>query len=835
MPHPLALLLATFAMLQTVLLSARGAELLGVYPVRDDVLLVEFGEGTILYPRYADPASNQIIRASLLDTAKAKDATRYRLTSGDDAAYGGEGAAPLRVGRKSKGQFFSKDLHVYRQGLPTHLSRHWVYLQLPHALKNGCHYTLALDQLTSTAAPFAIIFDERRLRSQTIHVNQLGYRPDGPKFAYLSQFMGDFDAPTHAAGGLTLDDYVGSPFHVVHEGDGKTVFTGKLELQQTKSAPDMQGDGYGPTKNLTRADVWQADFGGCTAPGRYRIVVERMGCSLPFEIGADVYRDAYVTAMRGLFFQRAGIDRDVREWGGATYPADYVTNAMYSLPTADRKEAGAVKDLSRPVTGIWGWYHDAGDWDGYARHTGVPASLLLAYELAPEKFGDGDIGNRWRRPPATEWVDEGSNGIPDILDEAGWLLACYRRARLALREQGHGSGGVPAYLGVDGCGKANASWLDGRPLAVHGEDARLTAEHAGLCAWYAAALRRAGRSEKETGAWLAEARAAFQWAEAHGGLTGEEGWLAHAGLYRSTGDPAHQQAFLERFNPKANWEYWSGADARHFALFLYALLPADHPGLDAARHAELRTLVARQADAFWVQHGLKRGFRATHIAPYQRNFLGTFSTPRTLFPRVAHAITGEARFANATQFAADYTLGGNPMDLVWLSGVGSTSDEAVFHPDSWSLEVPGMPGPIQKCLPGLTAFGTHFTFDWFGPSYDFSGSEDFSRSTAYPIIWGKTGTSFGGMGPAWRDTNAVPKWAPTDSVGGGPANDSSFPPAEARFPNRWSIPGSEFTVNQSLCHNAFTYGLLTGGFRRYDTPRKVWMDDASIRARLDGE
>lgn len=822
--RPLLLLVACAAM-QALPPCACGAELIDVSPLRDDMLRVEFGEGTILYPRIADPASEQTLRVCLLDTAKAVDASNYRVTSGDDPDYGGEGAVPLHVGRKSKGWFFNKDLHAYRQGAPTHLSRHWIYLRLPRPLRPDCRYTLATAGLTERSEPFEFVFDADRLRSPTIHLNQLGFRPDGPKYAYLSQSMGDFAAPPHADGGLVLDDYVGGTFRVVRETDDATVFTGRLELQQPKSAADTRGDGYGPTRNLTRADVWQADFGALSVPGRYRVVVERMGCSQPFDIGSDVFREAYVAAMRGLFFQRAGIDRDVREWGGAVYPAGFVTNAVYYVPAAGRKEGGEITDRSRPVTGVWGWYHDAGDWDGYARHTGVPATLLLAYELAPDKFGDGDIGNRWRRPPSTEWVDEGANGIPDILDEAGWLLACNRRARRALLEQGHGTGGVPAYFGAEGCGKANASWLDPRPLAVHGEDPRLTAEHAGLCAWYGAALERAGRPAAEVAAWVAEARDAFAWAESHGGLDGEEGWLAQIGLYRATGEAERQRRFLERFNPKANWEYWGGADALHFALFLYALLPTDHPGLDAARQAELRDLVARQADAFWVGPGLKRGFRAAHIAPYQRNFLGTFSTPRTLFPMVAHALTGEGRFAHAAQFAADYTLGGNPMDLVWLSGVGTSSDEAVFHPDSWAIEVPGRVGPNQRCLPGLTAFGTHFSFDWFGPSYQHSGSEDFSRSTAYPVIWRKTGGSFGGMGPAWRDAKDIPGWAPADSVGDGPANDSPFPPAEARFPNRWSIPGSEFTVNQVLCHNAFTYGLLTGGFRRYGEPDRRRRED----------
>jgi hypothetical protein len=150
-----------------------------------------------------------------------------------------------------------------------------------------------------------------------------------------------------------------------------------------------------------------------------------------------------------------------------------------------------------------------------------------------------------------------------------------------------------------------------------------------------------------------------------------------------------------------------------------------------------------------------------------------------------------------------------------MSGLGPKSEDAVFHPDSWALLAKrNEQGPLT--LPGLTSFGAHATFDWFGANYQFSGSEDFSRSSAYPIIWRKSGKSFDGMGPAWKNANEIPKWAPPDSLGEGPGNDTLFPAGEQRFHNRFSIAGSEFTVNQTLSHVAFTYALLIDGFRKYE-------------------
>lgn len=800
----LALVMCVFLMS-----SATGQEVVNITTVRDNILLVELSEGAMQYGGVNDPVTQiKIETYGLLDTNRASQVNSYILTSDADSQYGAKGLHPLHVGRKSKGAYFHKDLYVYNNGGRTFLSHHWLYLLLSHPLQSGNKYTLSLSGLTRVNKPHDFVFDPYKLVSPVIHLNQLGFRPHALKYGYISQFMGDFDAAPHLQGGLNLDDYGSAPFHIVDTRDHRIVFSGKLTVQQPAHNPDMACDSYAPTRNLSHADVWQADFSTFQTPGTYRLVVERLGCSLPFTIHADVFRQAYVAAMRGLFFQRAGIEHEVREWDKLIYPADYIDNNMYYNSDAGREESGAVRDRKHPIKGVWGWYHDAGDWDGYARHTAVPATLLLAYEIAPRKFRDGDIGNRWRRSPAEAWHDEGTNGIPDILDEAGWLLAYNRRARQAVKAAGYGSGGVPAYVGIDGCGDANASWLDKRDLVLHGEDVKLTAEQAGLAAWYGAALRQAGRPAMEIQEWLDEARDAYAWADAHNGMQGEEGWLANVGLYRATGEAIYQQRFLERFKTDANWEYWTSAEARQFALLLYTLLPADHPNLDKNRQIQLRGLVRQQADNFWMREGLKRGFRATHIAPWQRNCLGIFSTPRTLFLQVVFCFSGEVEYDAATQFAADYTLGGNQQNLIWMSGLGAGSDMAIFHPDSWVLPRKDHALRGQQPLPGLTAYGSHFTFDWFGANYQHSGSEDFSRSTAYPVIWKKTGNSHAGQGPAWAARHEIPGWAPPDSIGDGPGNRSLFPPAEGRFANRWSIPGSEFTVNQNLCHNAFTYGLL---------------------------
>jgi hypothetical protein len=150
-----------------------------------------------------------------------------------------------------------------------------------------------------------------------------------------------------------------------------------------------------------------------------------------------------------------------------------------------------------------------------------------------------------------------------------------------------------------------------------------------------------------------------------------------------------------------------------------------------------------------------------------------------------------------------------------MSGLGWRHDTATFHPDSRFLldfdsQVYG-----STVLPGYTPYGSFPTFDHFGNNYVHAGAEDWSRSTAYPLIWRKAGASNQGLGPAWEKASDIPGWAPQDSVGVGPGNATAWPASELRFPNIYSIPASEFTISQTLSHTVFTYAGLLGGYTRY--------------------
>jgi endoglucanase len=239
----------------------------------------------------------------------------------------------------------------------------------------------------------------------------------------------------------------GNGFRVICYSSGQTVYSGTIAKRMDKNTRETGSSDF-PSGNYTKADVWECDFSELTTPGEYIVAVDGIGRSFPFGIGNDITREAYYYAMKGLFWQRQGIVVEVEPDSirpRGHHPDDIVWRF-------DPEWHGQGYDVSEfntgspRVRGIWGHYYDAGDWDGYVSHNRVPAHLLLLYDLAPEGFRDGDVGNRYKLHEEGEWIDEGQSGRPDLLDEAVWLLEYNRRARHILQDYG-GTGAYQATWG----------------------------------------------------------------------------------------------------------------------------------------------------------------------------------------------------------------------------------------------------------------------------------------------------------------------------------------------------------------------------------------------------
>lgn len=197
-------------------------------------------------------------------------------------------------------------------------------------------------------------------------VNQLGYRPDDPKIAFLR-------------------DAGGAEFLVVEVRTNKSVFKGAIQPITKRDA--HTGDAL-RVLNFTRL----------RKPGTYQLWIPGANTFSPeFRIAGDVYRPVVDRTIESFFFQRCGTVIGSRTvWN---HTACHLEDSYFFDNPG----------LWRDVRGGW---HDAGDYGKFIVTGALSAAFLLyAYEYAPSQFDDGQLA-----------IPENKNGVPDILDEVRWEL-----------------------------------------------------------------------------------------------------------------------------------------------------------------------------------------------------------------------------------------------------------------------------------------------------------------------------------------------------------------------------------------------------------------------------
>jgi len=381
----------------------------------------------------------------LLDDVIGEPAN-YAVTSKDDAAYVGS-VRPTAVYRKSKPTDWAQPGGAFAM-------RHVVYLQMAKPLLPGKTYAVSLGDLNVRAPNVTFVCAPARVRSEAVHVNQIGFRPDDPvKRAFLSAWLG-------TGGALRYSDNL--RFSLVDDKTGTAVYNGKVVLAKDAAEPEQMQR----TENFNKTSVYKMDFGGFRTPGRYRVVVNGVGCSYPFPIGAGAWQSAFVTQMRGFLNQRGGIalgppvtpfnkPRDFHPADGAP-----VFQSKFAQPDS----GGSEFDVAKPeyatktiVPQAWGGWHDAGDWNPRrATHLRAAMNLLELAELFPAYFAKLS----WPLPP-----DGAKANTPAIVREALFELDLFRRLQRA-------SDGAVGY-GIETNGdpiEGEVSWLQSMPAYVFAPD-----------------------------------------------------------------------------------------------------------------------------------------------------------------------------------------------------------------------------------------------------------------------------------------------------------------------------------------------------------------------------
>lgn len=743
------------------------------FPITKSIVQLKFDDGYILHSGYRQDEKNTKVFKVPLDIDRASSVSTYSVTSTTDADFSSP-IFPSKIGRKTKGKDFSNDCNWQNSICDNEfVNEHSIYLFLPKPMKDGHVYVVMLDGLAANFNADTLHFSFKEIGSAAIHVNQVGFKPDAPvKYAYLSHWLGD-------AGPLDLDSYEGTVFHVVDFKTKNTVFQGQIKKRSSiATAAQLDLPRYPDQGFIAMADVWECDFSSFSTPGEYIIAVEEMGTSFPFRINDGIYREPYYHATRQLYHQRSGIalEKPFTNWTRPRnlHPEDkrikfqYTRSKWLDWPN-NAAENGIKTDVYSQVDAdfkleTWGWYMDAGDWDGYYNHLKIPRLLMTAYELFPNNFSDGELN-----------IPESGNGIPDILDEAQWLIDYLDRTR------GPSGGIAGARIHPDFEKKSVdhiPSWEDERIWTISGEDHITTYTFSGLAAHLSFLYKKLGLKD-EAQTWEAKSREAYVWAKANSNPAQNDSRNARlygaACLFKLTGENQYQQDMAYDYLRPTNARY--ALDNFHFALWMY--LTTDRPNLDTQLYSNLLMEARSYVDNEFVETAEQRSFRVGFGWNF-RTFLGQATTPLVFPALVMYHVTGEEKYYRTALTSADYVLGGNPMDFTWMVGLGHQNPRQMLHLDTWLH-----PDGRTLFIPGTIPYGPTAPDEGWPPNNG-PWSSDFAWNRIYP-------------------------------------NKEQWPLHEGYFDNRYCVPTNEYTVHQTSAPAAAVYGMLsgisTGDFKPNQSPK----------------
>lgn len=805
--------------------SVSAAHLKEVIPITNKIIMLKFVDGYIDHHNLGQKRLDDrviLFEGGRLNADAAKNRTSYGLYCAEDSYYSSL-KQPVGVGYNLRIEQ-SWDMDHY--GRPSDVQTTQIYLMLPKAMEPGKTYTIDTGSLASNRDGMDMYFGYRAQRSEAVHVNQLGYVPSaGLKFGYVYTWMG-------TEGGLDLknerhfDDSVGSKFSIVRVSDGAVRYTGQVAFR--KSATNKEFANVGTlNNNFTGSDVYECDFSSFNEEGTYKLVVDGIGHSFPFDIASNIYVEPFYWLMKSLYENRSGIelkkpyaqyDRPVCHRPGVNpgFKIQYSTFTVDQLSVMDGggSDRAPIEAERLGEIDLWGWYQDAGDWDSYFMHQKIPLYLMALYELNPDAMEAFRLDI-----PESAGEPEGT-ALPDVLDEARWLVRYNYRMRHELMNKGFGTGGVGGgrvfgdlwnkeLSAEDGKG----SWQDQRTWYCLGEEVWSTYKYVAQAANFAKLLKKYGHQDPEGIDWQKEALEAWDWAQAKQ-LPSDEGpklghrlnlavqrLCASAALYRLTGDQqAFESIFLHDFDnvPLKNdrvglWGLgeMSEQDDLFLALSTYYKACYELGNTSTAIYTEVVEMFKKTANfklspTAFPQATAKRAMRwggnwwmplgyGQGTTPYIQDSV----ISRQIFSEDDRALADV--WLNYSYTTADYFLGNNPLNMTMISGLGDRSPEQVFHMDSWYLH--DFDGPTKK---GIIPYG------------------------ALQHIYSDVNGAGGYPGP-YKYYYGLKKSIPFDEIGADGKSVEVRPGHERFMPSRTAPLVNEFTVHQGGVVGALVYGSLAFG------------------------
>lgn len=655
----------------------QATKLLELKVVDKDYLMVHFRDGEVHYRdngtgpsaylghTFVEGDDTLVVFGTRLNAAAVTDLAGWKITSADDKAFGTQTA--LAAWRKSKPMNTDNTL--------TSELDHWVFLKLPRSMKQGCTYQVSVPKAAGADKnAVSVKFDIWNTQSEAVHVNILGYTPEeAQKGADLYLWMGD-------GGQRDYTSFVGKKVYLLNVKTQKKKQVGSVKLW----AKAVLAENEAGKKNLTGSDVWNIDFRE-SVPGRYRLVVEDVGCSMDFDISNQVYFQPYRFSVHGYYYMRLGepIDTprvvpiprqprfipEVDPVGFTVYKTDLhpwhpdwckLRGDVWDEPHFKPALTSAFWEHRLPGNpvniDVKGGHSDAFDWDRHLAHVSNIYDMLLPYLLTNGRLSEDDLGIR-----------ESGNGIPDLIDEARNEVDFF----LSIRDGEAYSQGVTnpskewTIMFQAGC-TTMAAWANAANCAILAESFRLHGD-AELEQYYTdeaiKAYRFAGKQEnlqlddlQDVGSARMRGRDFKQ--------------MAAAFLYNLTGEREYEDVFAAESKIMDNQSllFDKGRDAFYqiWANAAYLTCPQErhYPVL----YAQLKASVKSHAQANNLDFVKQRpSRRSANDARWQ-------TSENLHLVMMAHYISTNAKekaeLEHAMYLEAGWGLGRNPSNTVEMTGLG---------------------------------------------------------------------------------------------------------------------------------------------------------------------
>jgi endoglucanase len=123
-------------------------------------------------------ALHERIAGKHLDTHVADMPANYLISSPSDNNYS-KALSPEKVWRKSKPTGWT-DTSWQLSKEQFYTAKHDLYLKLPYSLKTGLAYLISLPELNLNQSALYYVHDPVYVRSEAVHVSQIGFRADDP-------------------------------------------------------------------------------------------------------------------------------------------------------------------------------------------------------------------------------------------------------------------------------------------------------------------------------------------------------------------------------------------------------------------------------------------------------------------------------------------------------------------------------------------------------------------------------------------------------------------------------------------------------------------------------